>query len=355
MSWSLDLLAASASSPFMDMLAQGLIPSACAGGPCQLCDLYQLAHNIIKLLLQIAVPLAIAFLFYGGFLYITSGANPGNLEKGKKSITNAAIGLLIAFGAYAIITSFLLIVGFDMPTSDAIKVWSEFPKCERYDPLTLIKQCGGTTSGFCAAGSQCQQGADGMFGCVAVPLDEGPECGEVFGWCPNSQRCVAPGGGGAYICETFTDASTMAEDEARGVLAADHIGVNTTCDTAANRGTCFGNVKGETMTDLRAFNEACAAAVGSSCNLVVTGASEFGGTSGDHSGTVDTPGSHPAGDKIDLGLNTRVNAYIENNFVRMSSCPRNGAASSCYYDPGNSGNIYYREGNHWDVCYANCR
>jgi hypothetical protein len=383
MSWSLDLLSASASSPFMDMLAQGLIPSACGGGPCQLCDFYQLAHNIIELLLKIAVPLAIAMMFYGGFLYITSGANPGNLEKGKKSITNAAIGLLIAFGAYAIITSFLLIIGFNMPASKAIDSWNDFPECPRYGELTLVQQCGGTKEGYCAQGSTCQFLApSGLYSCVpstALACGESPE-----GTCPNGSFC-APESTTAenvttYACiENVEDPNVpteycpyVADACADGLARVQMADGTCTCSTldalSANSKLNEEDAKfllrqagveikeGEGAPPLDglsagAIKGAIALAKSCNCSLVITGGLE----EGVHSGAAE--GSHLSGDKLDYRLSPSLNNYITSSGEFESVRPRiekDGSATPGYREKS-TGIIYYKEDNHWDVCYVNCR
>ena len=59
---------------------------------------------VVKDLLFFAGIGAILLVIYGGFLFITSQGNPGAVEKAKKTITNALIGLGIAILAYAIAT-----------------------------------------------------------------------------------------------------------------------------------------------------------------------------------------------------------------------------------------------------------
>lgn len=355
---SLLSLATAAPSPLMDMLAQGLIPSACAGGPCQLCDLYQLAHNIIELLLQIAVPLAIAMLFYGGFLYISAGADGGNVAKGKKTIMSAAIGLIIAFGAYAIITSALLIIGFKMPASEVtnLKNWYDFPKCDRYGSLTLIQKCGddgGLKSGYCAAGSVCQP-IDGLYSCVAsVPIDD---------FIPTqpstvcTKQCENPGDVciGAVSGTQGSLETCVPRDNATLQNALSQIGitVNKNCGPGGVSGTCIDKLSQEAIDDLIRLKNACG------CNLVITGGNETGGN---HSQ------SHLDGNKVDLrsrdivtGEDTDITTFIEENYEKLDSsyCTTvNGTAPTCYRD--SAGHIYSRElegqGNeHWDVCYSNC-
>ena len=50
--------------------------------------------------------LAVGFLIYGGYLYVLSNGELGNIEKAKKTLKNAIIGLIIASCA-SLITAFI--------------------------------------------------------------------------------------------------------------------------------------------------------------------------------------------------------------------------------------------------------
>lgn len=74
----------------------------------------------------------------------------------------------------------------------------------------------------------------------------------------------------------------------------------------------------------------------SGCALNITGGTETGHASGTY--------SHWNGYKLDYALSTCVNNYVQNTFTYIGGSKwRSG-----------SGNIYYKEGNHWDVTYYNC-
>lgn len=57
---------------------------------------------IINILLTIVGVLSIAFMIYGGFQYIVSRGNEEQAEAGKKTLTNAIIGLVIVMLSYTI-------------------------------------------------------------------------------------------------------------------------------------------------------------------------------------------------------------------------------------------------------------
>jgi heme/copper-type cytochrome/quinol oxidase subunit 2 len=58
---------------------------------------------IINLVLAIVGLIAVAFLVYGGFRYITSAGNDETAESAKKTIQNAIIGLIVVILSYVIV------------------------------------------------------------------------------------------------------------------------------------------------------------------------------------------------------------------------------------------------------------
>jgi len=59
--------------------------------------------NVIQIGLTVVGIIAFFFMLYGGFQFLTGGSNPSQIENARKSILNAAIGLVISFGAVAIV------------------------------------------------------------------------------------------------------------------------------------------------------------------------------------------------------------------------------------------------------------
>lgn len=58
---------------------------------------------IIEILLRTAVLVAIGFIIYAGFTYLTSNGDPERARQGKDAILNALIGLVIAIMATALV------------------------------------------------------------------------------------------------------------------------------------------------------------------------------------------------------------------------------------------------------------
>lgn len=74
----------------------------------------------------------------------------------------------------------------------------------------------------------------------------------------------------------------------------------------------------------------------SGCGLNVTGGTETGHASGTY--------SHWNGYKLDFGITSCLSNYITGTFTSIGGSK---------WQSG-SGNIYFRESNHWDVTYYNC-
>ncbi len=66
-------------------------------------DLKTTVVNIIKLVLGLMTLLAVALIIYGGFVWLTAAGNEENVEKAKRIISAAVIGLVIILLAWAIV------------------------------------------------------------------------------------------------------------------------------------------------------------------------------------------------------------------------------------------------------------
>jgi hypothetical protein len=61
--------------------------------------IWHIALNIIEIGLFIAGYVALFFILYGGFLFLTGGSNPTQTENARKTIINAAVGFAISTAA----------------------------------------------------------------------------------------------------------------------------------------------------------------------------------------------------------------------------------------------------------------
>lgn len=59
--------------------------------------------NIVEDIMQLAGYIAVGFIIYGGFLYLTSAGIPDRATAGRKTVLNSVIGLIIAMSAVALV------------------------------------------------------------------------------------------------------------------------------------------------------------------------------------------------------------------------------------------------------------
>lgn len=90
-----------------------LVPDC--GGPgendCTLCHFLLLIKNIIVLITEIAFAIAALFFVVGGITFLVSSGSPEKIEKAKKTITSAVIGIVIVLTSYLIVVSVIVALG----------------------------------------------------------------------------------------------------------------------------------------------------------------------------------------------------------------------------------------------------
>lgn len=66
-------------------------------------DVRTLIANGVEIALSVAVFVAIGFIIFGGFRYVTSSGDASGIKKAKDTIVNAVIGLILAMLAFGIV------------------------------------------------------------------------------------------------------------------------------------------------------------------------------------------------------------------------------------------------------------
>lgn len=91
---------------------QGVSLQVCLdSGCCNLCDAFTVASNIFKFLRNdIAFPVAVLMILYGGVMMIFSGGSTKRVANGKKAISSALIGFVIVWGMGLILNTALTII-----------------------------------------------------------------------------------------------------------------------------------------------------------------------------------------------------------------------------------------------------
>lgn len=60
--------------------------------------------NVIKVAMGVLALIAVVFIMYGGFMWLTAGGSEDRLKKAKEIISAAVIGLVVVLLAYIIVT-----------------------------------------------------------------------------------------------------------------------------------------------------------------------------------------------------------------------------------------------------------
>lgn len=81
-----------------------LLPACIADGNCTLNDIVQTGVNFATFLLGLSGALFFIIFIYGGGLYLVSFGKKDYVEKGKKIIRGATLGLVLVMGAWTIVT-----------------------------------------------------------------------------------------------------------------------------------------------------------------------------------------------------------------------------------------------------------
>jgi hypothetical protein len=73
--------------------------------------IWHIVLNVIEIGLQAVIYIAIGFIIYGGFMFLTSAGDPSAAAKARTTILNAVIGLAISIASVAIVNLVLGIIG----------------------------------------------------------------------------------------------------------------------------------------------------------------------------------------------------------------------------------------------------
>lgn len=82
-------------------LAQGIVP--CDGPDCGFEDLMVLASKVVDFLVLISIPLAAIAFAWAGFMYMSSGGDPGKISRAHGIFLKVGIGLILVLGSYLIV------------------------------------------------------------------------------------------------------------------------------------------------------------------------------------------------------------------------------------------------------------
>lgn len=73
--------------------------------------IWHIALNVITIGLYLAGYIAVGFVLFGGFQFLTGGDNPSKVEKARQTILNALIGLVISIASVVVVNLIFGIIG----------------------------------------------------------------------------------------------------------------------------------------------------------------------------------------------------------------------------------------------------
>ena len=88
-----------------------IVPAACHSCPAAWVCVLEMLNNLVTLIMTIAVLIVVLVITYAGILLVFTATNPENKSKAKSMLINAAVGLVIALGAWLIIDKVLESLG----------------------------------------------------------------------------------------------------------------------------------------------------------------------------------------------------------------------------------------------------
>jgi len=218
--------------------------------------------------------------------------------------------------------------GFDVVAAAGCSVNGRAGTCVDY------RSCSGTTTqGLCKGDWNiqcCVPASNGDEKCTAVNgvCKTGTCSGGQFvtGLCAGGadRRCCVPSGGGSGGSGKYTHAQAVSALSAGGITS---IHSSRGCSDRYTQGcTSLDGVRTQTISGIIAFKKKCG------CAITITGGTEVGHSSGTY--------SHENGYKLDIAMASCLTDYIKKNFKNRDAT---------HWVDGS--NIYYYEGNHWDITY----
>jgi hypothetical protein len=92
-------------------LLKGICGACYENGDCTFCDVMKVGSNIFLFLRNnIAFPIAVLFIIYGGVMIIFAGGSKSQVENGKKILFSALIGFAIVLCVSLILNSVLMVL-----------------------------------------------------------------------------------------------------------------------------------------------------------------------------------------------------------------------------------------------------
>jgi hypothetical protein len=105
-------------------------PDGSIANPCTVCHLFVGINNLISFLLKnIAFPLGVVAILWGGFMIMTSGGSEEKVKKGKTALEYAIYGIILAFAGWLIVGTILSSLVTKKVVWPFSREWNTIPSC----------------------------------------------------------------------------------------------------------------------------------------------------------------------------------------------------------------------------------
>lgn len=267
---------------------------------CTICDLVEGIHGIVQFIVSLIAIVGIAIITVAGIMYIVSSGSPSITSMAKTAVKNTLIGVAVILSAFVFLT-FMLNSLFDNSNAD----------------LTVAE------AGLSGVGGNAWN-----FTCSITPS-------------------ASPTDANVGTGENVPPGETTPPGPTSGISAQEQAARDRLYAASNNQITVWESAPGKTAIDgLRpaSFDGVVAFQREAGVPVLVTGAAE----NGPHAAGAK---SHANGYKVDVQATTAVNNYIQNNYTSVPVSSTGRTDISAAYSDGR-GNMYYKEGSHWDICYG---
>ncbi len=256
---------------------------------CTLCDGLNTIKTVTNYMIEVGAILAVLVITYGAIQIMLGGAMPSKIQQGRSAITGAIVGVILMLVSWLIINQVFYLLVVNNVTG---KPWNQID-CPPEETLTASNGPGGVVL-------------------------------------PNSSRAPQP------TSRTGNDVAASNLIRAQLLSASGgKITVNNDCPQ-----TCLDGLSTSAQSGAVSFQSR------SGCPIVITGGTEVSG------GHATGPNSHQSGNKLDFRLSSCVDNFIAGNTGNgANGFVRTGIRSdgATLYRDTNTGHIYARETNHWDI------
>lgn len=125
-----------------DVASAGLV--TCDGPDCNFCSFTEMVNGIIQWVIAISTLIAVLLMMVAGFNLVTSGGDPGAVQKAKSMIMSVVIGFIIILAAFTLVDTMLKALMADQ--SKIGKIWDPVDCGNMFVPTDSTFPMGGDSS-----------------------------------------------------------------------------------------------------------------------------------------------------------------------------------------------------------------